>query len=115
MCAGGIDLQMPAFCVCIVLVVFTLSFVVDTYEALTPTLLTMLTTLTMHTMLTVSFVVDTYEERISQLHLLYSLGIVYSSWLYLLWQEITSQLSLLTLTPLFLAVAVMVADRVIHL
>ena len=50
MCAGGIDLQMPAFCVCIVLVVFTLSFVVNTYEALTPTLLTMLTTLTTHTM-----------------------------------------------------------------
>ena len=32
MCAAGVDLQMPAFCVCMVLVVYTLTFVVDTYE-----------------------------------------------------------------------------------
>ena len=59
MCAAGDDLQMPAICVCMVLVVYTLAFVVDT----------------------------NYEE-------------------------ITSQLSMLTLTPLFLAVVVMVSGRV---
>ena len=49
-----------------VLVVYTLSFVVDTYEARTSSLLTILTT-SILTMLTITM--ETYEELTSQLSL----------------------------------------------